>query len=147
MFIFYRELNLKDGFCVLNKSRTKQIVYGQRVSSPSGVLLWKHLWNQNKPIKCWCCGIEADRFIVKHHPKDMEKPPVLELFAYTGNVLRMMTRDHIIPASLGGVNDVENLRPGCDRCNNRRKNTMNAEDQKFMDTHPHLIRKEIYGNR
>lgn len=138
MFIFYKELNLEDGFCVLSKPRTKQIVDGQRVSSPSGVLLWKSFWEQGKAIKCWHCGVEADRFIVKHHPKDMQKPPVLELYAHTGHSLAMMTRDHIIPASLGGVNDVENLRPGCEKCNNKRKNTMNKEDQEFMDTHPHL---------
>lgn len=142
MFIFYKELTLTDGFCVLSKPRLKQCVDGQRVSSPSGVLLWKHFWEQGKPIRCWHCGVEADRFIVKHHPKDMEKPPVLELYAHTGKSFVMMTRDHIIPASLGGVNDVENLRPGCEKCNNKRKNTMNKEDREFMDKHPHL-RKQV----
>ena len=146
MFIFYKELSLEEGFKVLEDPRPKQKVDGERVSSPSGVALWKSFWQQGKRIKCWHCGVEADRFIVKHHPKDMQKPPVLELYAHTGHALTMMTRDHIIPASLGGVNDVENLRPGCEKCNNTRKNKMDKADQAFMDANPQLVKKVENGN-
>lgn len=138
MFIFYKEVTLEEGFEVLDNPRLKQKIDGRRVSSPSGVALWKHCKENYKPLKCWECGVEADRFIVKHHPKDMEKPPVLELFAHTGKSLVMMTRDHIIPKSLGGVGDVANLRPGCEKCNGSRKSTMNKEDTEFMNDNPHL---------
>jgi len=138
MFIFYKELTIDEGFCILSKERKKQLVDGQLISSPSGVTLWKHYKETCKLLKCWQCGVIADRFIVKHHPKDMQKPPVLELYAHTGHSLTMMTRDHIIPKSLGGVNDIENLRPGCERCNNKRKNTMNEEDTEFMNNNTHL---------
>ena len=138
MFIFYKELTLDEGFEVLAASRSERKVDGQFVSAPSGVALWKTCRETYKPLKCWQCGVEANRFIVKHHRNDMNKPPVLELFAHTGKSLVMMTRDHIVPVSLGGFNDVENLRPGCETCNGRRKSIMNKEDTEFMEKNTHL---------
>ena len=138
MFIFHKELTLDEGFKVLEDPRAKQTVDGIRVSSPCGVALWKHCRESYKPLKCWECGVKADRFIVKHHKNDQNKPPVLELFAHTGKALVMMTRDHIVPKSLGGLDDVANLRPGCEKCNGRRKSTMNKEDTEFMINNPHL---------
>jgi hypothetical protein len=32
------------------------------------------------------------------------------------------TKDHLIPYSLGGTNQIENLRPACKRCNSKRQN-------------------------
>ena len=144
MFIFYKEVPLDIGLDILNKPRSEHRVDGDKISQPSGAALWKDLADKKMQIKCWHCGVEADRFIVKHHPKDMEKPPVLELFAHTGKSLVMMTRDHIIPKSLGGLDSVENLRPGCEPCNRRRQNKMNKKDQTFMDNNPHLwVKKEL----
>lgn len=138
MLIFYKELTLVEGFCVLAKHRNDRKVDGVRVSAPSGYALWKDCNDNYKPLKCWKCGIEADRFIVKHQRNDQNKPPVVELYAHTGRSLVMMTRDHIIPVSLGGVNDVANLRPACSHCNTKRRNIMNEEDTKFMNDNPHL---------
>lgn len=138
MFIFYKEVTLDDGFAALDATRSKRNIEGVKISAPSGVELWQHCRENYKPLTCWNCGVAADRFIVKHHPKDMLKPPVLELFAHTGKSLVMMTRDHIIPKSLGGVDDVANLRPACEKCNGRRKSTMNKEDTEFMNNNPHL---------
>ncbi len=138
MYIFYKELSIAEGFAVLANHRNERYIDGQVISPPSGIALWKSCNETGAKMKCWKCGVEADRFILKHHKNDRNKPPVLDLFAHTGKSLVMMTRDHIIPASLGGKNDVENLRPGCERCNGRRKSDMNKADQKFMDDHPHL---------
>jgi len=143
MFIFYKELSLDEGFSILSLHRDARIIDGQKVSAPSGYSLWKNCRETYKPLTCWHCGVEADRFIVKHHRNDMNKPPVLELFAHTGKSLVMMTRDHIIPVSLGGLNDVENLRPGCETCNGKRKSTMNKEDQEFMNNNPHLWKQKV----
>lgn len=138
MFIFYKELTLDEGFAALDLPRDERFIDGTKFSSPGGVALWKSCRETKSPMKCWHCGVEADRFILKHHKNDQAKPPVLELFAHTGKSLVMMTRDHIVPVSLGGFNDVENLRPGCERCNNKRKNTMSVEDQEFMNKNTHL---------
>ena len=138
MFIFYKELTLNEGFAVLAESRNDRQVDGRTISAPSGVALWKTCIETYKPLKCWQCGVEADRFIVKHHVNDRNKPPVLELFAHTGKSLVMMTRDHIVPKSLGGLDHVDNLRPACERCNGKRKSIMNKADQLFMDNNTHL---------
>jgi hypothetical protein len=108
-------------------------------SAPSGAELFVKCFNATGKIKCWECGLEASKFILRHHPNDMNKPPVLELYADRGTTLVMMTRDHIIPASLGGVNDVENLRPGCSPCNSRRGHSMSSVDLQFMKANPQLV--------
>ncbi len=138
MFIFYTEVSLDEGFNILAASRNDRNIDGVRISAPSGVALWKTCREQNIPMTCWCCGVKADRFIAKHQRNDTKKPPVLELFAHTGKSLVMMTRDHIVPRSLGGLDLVENLRPACETCNNKRKSIMNKEDQDFMDKNTHL---------
>lgn len=139
MFIFFKELTIDEGFEMLYREKSLRDIDGMKVSSPSGVMLWKTCRERNSPLKCWECGLEADRFIfTKHKNESKEKSPVLELFAHDGKTLVLMTRDHIIPASLGGLNHVDNLRPGCSRCNGKRKNTMSVEDQQFMDNNPHL---------
>lgn len=53
-----------------------------------------------------------------------------------------MTRDHIIPKSLGGVDDWHNMRPGCATCNERRGNEVLPEDIRFAQEHPELIDDE-----
>lgn len=142
MFIFYKELTLDDGFVILSSYKTNRIIDGRLVSAPSGSALWLSCKENNRSMKCWNCNIEADRFIAKHHKNDLNKPPVLELFAHTEHALVMMTRDHIIPVSLGGSDHVDNLRPACEICNNKRKNTMNKEDQEFMNKNTHLWRNK-----
>lgn len=144
MFIFYKELTLDEGFDILDQPLSRgRFIDGARISAASGAALFKACKNGYMPLQCWECGLKADRWILKHHVNDMQKPPVLELFAHNGKSLVMMTRDHIIPASFGGVNDVENLRPACSPCNNRRKNIMTDEEQNFMNSNPHLVSKGI----
>lgn len=138
MFIFYKELTLEEGFTLLGGPRNTRVIDGAKFSAPSGIALWQHCIETNSPLKCWHCRVEADRFILKLHRNDQNKPAVLDLYAHTGRSLVMMTRDHIIPASMGGVNHVDNLRPGCETCNNKRKSTMNQQDTEFMDRNPHL---------
>lgn len=138
MYIFYKELTLDVGFGMLSMSRSNRVIDGAKFSAPSGIALWQHCIEHGIRLTCWHCNVEADRFILKLHRNDQNKPPVLDLYAHTGKSLVMMTRDHIIPASLGGVNHVDNLRPGCETCNNKRKSTMNQQDTEFMIKNPHL---------
>lgn len=143
MYIFYAEVALADGFDALLLSRNNRQICGLTFSAPSGAALWKKCWENGESLKCWECGVEADRFILKHHPNDMKKPPVLELYAHDGKTLLMMTRDHIIPKSVGGLDLVENLRPGCERCNGRRKNIMTPDELEFMWANTHLWKEKL----
>jgi hypothetical protein len=69
--------------------------------------------------------------------------PVLNLYATNshGHVV-MMTRDHIIPKSLGGKDCIENLRPACTRCNENRSNEVTPEVVEFAQNNPELIDKK-----
>ena len=140
MLIFYKELTLDEGFRMLNVAREKRNIDGAKVSAPSGIALWQAYRSHGHAIKCWACDAVADRFVVKHHRNDCNKPPVVELYGKSEGKLVMMTQDHIIPKSLGGINVIANLRPACEPCNNSRKSKMDDNDTNFMNSNPHLRR-------
>lgn len=140
MKIYYKELPLEEGFEISAKpSKYDRLVGGREVSIASGIGLFESCTGK---IKCWRCSCEADRWIVDKDQNDLRSKPVLNLYATKAGVLVLMTRDHIIPKSLGGVDTVENLRPGCEDCNGNRGSKMNKADKKFMQLHPHLVDAE-----
>lgn len=138
MLIFYNKVDLDVGFDVLSRPKKDRIIGGREVSAPGGLSLYAALRQSNQPLKCWSCGIEATCFIANKHPNDVVSKPVLDLFA-EDNGFVLMTRDHIIPRSLGGSNAIANLRVGCSPCNGERGNMMNDEDREFMALHPELV--------
>lgn len=141
MLIYHRAVSIEEGFVVLDEmNRANRLVRGQRVSWPSGRALFQALRDSGAPLKCWSCGIEASCFISNKGQNDTMGPPVLDLFAVdeVGRPI-LMTRDHIIPKSYGGSNDVANLRVGCGPCNHGRGNAIDEADIEFMKAHPELI--------
>lgn len=149
--VFFKELSLDAGFAISDLAKNSRIVGGREVSLCSGINLFLSLRGQ--PIKCWKCSCVADRWISTCHPNDARIKPCLNLYAtrihkptkrYPNPIptLVMMTRDHIIPKSLGGVDLIMNLRPACEVCNGQRASRMNAADTKFMLAHPELIDQE-----
>ena len=147
MHIFHKELDLDAGFKATAVSPCKRVLDGERFSACSGFELFLSLRRQ--AIACWSCGCVADRWISMSHPSNQNAPPVLNLFAAKVHnralgiwVPVMMTRDHIIPKALGGVDRVANLRPGCTTCNEKRGIKMAALDVAFMKANPHLISAE-----
>ena len=138
MHIYFTGIDLEAGFEALAPSDKQQrLVRGRKVTRPSGWALFSSM--RGKPIKCWCCGAEADQWIVEKHPKDLIGSPDCNLYASTPLGVVLMTRDHIIPKSLGGKDDIANLRPGCTTCNGDRGNILTAGDIKFAKAHPELI--------
>ena len=141
MLIYHRQVSLAEGFAVLSEhDKEARLVAGKRVSLPSGAQLFKHLHSTGQRLVCWKCGIEASCFIANKGQNDTMGPPVLDLFATdeVGNPI-LMTRDHIIPKSYGGKNDVANLRVGCGPWNQGRGTAIDPEDIAFMRAHPELI--------
>jgi hypothetical protein len=140
MNTYFSEHELEEGFEVLGvEAKRERLIRGREISRPSGWALFLSLREQ--PIRCWACGCGADRWVVSKHRKDQDsKPPVMNLYAtaHDGSLV-MMTRDHIIPKSLGGVDDVRNLRPACSTCNENRLNDLNDEDLEFARSNPELI--------
>jgi 5-methylcytosine-specific restriction endonuclease McrA len=150
--VFHKELTLREGFLVSELPKRSRLINGREVGLCSGIKLFTAM--QGRPIKCWKCEAVADRWILGKGKNDKLSSPTLNLYA-TRTVKRkmfgkkrvlqelvMMTRDHIIPKSLGGVDLNENLRPGCEDCNSDRGHAMDEADLLFMANHPHLIDEE-----
>ena len=140
MLIFFKELTLDEGFEVIAKTKQDRLVNGRLVSAPSGKYLFEAVRGSGAPLKCWSCGLEANMFVLNKGQNDHVSKPTLDLYAGHDGVYTLMTRDHIIPRSLGGNDEVANLRIGCSPCNGARGNIMTSEDLVFMQDNQHLIK-------
>lgn len=141
MLIYFREVPLDEGFSILELPKASRLVRGVSVSPPSGLRLYVALRAAGEALKCWSCGIEANCFVLNRGQRDFVGSPTLDLFARTRTRYVLMTRDHIIPKSWGGIDANENLRVGCSNCNGERGNMIDKDDQAFMDVHPELIHR------
>jgi len=68
-----------------------------------------------KNLKCVCCGIEGSVMQLEFRKGDGR--PHFNLYAKREGRLVLMTKDHILPKSRGGSDDMRNLRTMCSRCN------------------------------
>lgn len=69
-----------------------------------------------KGISCAKCGITGKYFAKEKHGKD--KHYHLNLYAIDENGEEvLMTKDHILPRSRGGKNNISNYQTMCTRCN------------------------------
>lgn len=139
MQIYFNSASLEEGFEILNREiRTDRLLKGRQVCKPSGWLLFKAM--QGQKISCHFCGCTADQWVSAKGKNDKQGHPVLDLFATaTDGKIVLMTRDHIIPKSLGGTDDVENLRPACGPCNETRANDVSQDVIDFAKQNPHLV--------
>jgi hypothetical protein len=141
MKIYFAEVSLPQGFDILGaEDKHSRLVQGRRINRPGGWNLFSRM--EGRPIRCWHCGCEADRWISEKGRNDHQGHPDLNLYASGEQGIVLMTRDHIIPKSLGGTDDWRNMRPGCDTCNGNRGNHVNPEDIAFAKAHPELISQE-----
>jgi len=69
---------------------------------------------------CAACGRLGTVLMLDINPGD--KSPHLNLYAVGDNCLVLMTRDHIVPRSLGGSEGLHNQRTMCSPCNHFRAN-------------------------
>lgn len=79
-----------------------------------------------KGVACVACGIKGVFFAAER--SDRSGPFHLNLYAINdeGDEV-LMTKDHIIPRSKGGTDDLENLQPMCAVCNALKGNRMEQE--------------------
>lgn len=137
MQIYHASVDIEPGFDILDENRNSRLLRGKRVERPSGWNLFSQLRGQ--PIRCWACNVTATVWVATKGRNDRVGHPVLNLYAEGPAGIMLMTRDHIIPKSLGGVDDYRNLRPGCAACNEARGNEVDAETLRFAQEHPELI--------
>ena len=69
-----------------------------------------------KNSSCVSCGLKATKFLLEQHPSD--KSPHFNLYAEEGDELVLMTKDHIIAKSKGGLDHADNYMTTCSVCNN-----------------------------
>lgn len=85
-----------------------------------------HLLFAEQGRECVGCGIEGVMFIIETEFKD--KRPHATLYAVDDNGdVRLMTKDHIIPKSKGGINRQSNYQVMCQKCNNEKADKVDAE--------------------
>lgn len=76
-----------------------------------------------KGCKCVVCGIEGKYFAKERHLQD--KTYHLNLYAVDDNGDEiLMTKDHIIPRSKGGIDDISNYQTMCRLCNEAKGNKL-----------------------
>ena len=76
-----------------------------------------------KGCRCVKCGIEGKYFVKEKHLKDISFH--LNLYAIDENEKEiLMTKDHIIPKSKGGANDISNYQTMCKKCNEAKENRL-----------------------
>lgn len=76
-----------------------------------------------KGCKCVVCGIEGRYFAKERHLQD--KAYHLNLYAVDDNGDKiLMTKDHIIPRSKGGIDDISNYQTMCKLCNEAKGNKL-----------------------
>lgn len=93
------------------------IIDGQRFKRISQrLVLFK-----TKGCKCVKCGLEGTVFYLEKHPKDKHYHMNLYGYDINGNEV-LMTKDHIIPKSKGGLNHMKNYQPMCIKCNEKKGN-------------------------
>lgn len=77
-----------------------------------------------KGIKCSCCGIEGKYFVKEKNKNDAAYH--LNLYAIKDNGEEvLMTKDHIIPKSKGGMDNIDNYQTMCIDCNMTKGNNVN----------------------
>lgn len=73
-----------------------------------------------KGTTCVCCGRKGSYFKLDGDEKSKRRH--FNLYCDDGTV---MTKDHIMPKSLGGLDSIENLQPMCKDCNEKKGNGKN----------------------
>lgn len=78
---------------------------------------------KEKGLRCVNCGVEAIIVSLDAYLRQgIFKDPHFNFYGLYGNgEVFMLTKDHIIPISMGGKNKLENLQPMCNRCNGTKR--------------------------
>lgn len=83
-----------------------------------------------KGVVCCRCGVEGNEFRLESHTVE---PPHLNLYAVSedGKAI-LMTKDHILPKSMGGLNTLNNYQTMCQPCNGSKGSKLSPEDEAYL---------------
>lgn len=118
---------------------------GRRVKMYS----WRYQLFATKGIKCVRCGLEGEFFILE---KNGGNPPShidsfhFNLYAIDESSEEvLMTKDHIVPASKGGRNWIDNFQTMCTNCNTKKGNTKEPQNTNEMRQGKNHVIRDSYG--
>lgn len=77
-----------------------------------------------KSPKCVKCGAEGEIFVLQNFGGNL----TLNLYTRINGHNCMLTLDHIIPKSKGGISTYENLQPMCRYCNAKKSDTFDFSE-------------------
>ena len=73
-------------------------------------------------IRCVCCGLTANKLILQSPSRKDGETPHWNLWFVSEEYNVLFTKDHIIPKSKGGADDLSNLQTMCELCNSTKSN-------------------------
>lgn len=102
-----------------------------------------HLFRENS--SCVCCGIVGNKMVLD---MNLDSSVHFNLYAEDNGRLVLMTKDHIVPKSLGGPDELNNYQTMCCICNNLKgSSNLELEDirnlKDIWENHSKLPKKEL----
>jgi len=79
---------------------------------------------KTKGLECVSCGVKGSHFKIESYTKNSNSP---HFGLYTKDNI-LMTKDHIIPKSKGGLDGLENLQTMCTICNRKKGSIVTSDD-------------------
>ena len=107
-------INYKDFFKYLNESRSEFIYkdYCINVDKPK---MQTHIQKDNR---CLYCNLFTTHFAIQYIHNS--KKPHINAWNLSNNYRVLMTSDHIIPSSKGGLDDITNRQVLCAYCDSKK---------------------------
>jgi hypothetical protein len=128
------------------------IIHSAKLQLPNGKTYFirnkarYHTFSKN--TNCCCCGLKGEIVIIQRDTSQeknknykkvcidnicMDKATINLYGIDQYGKLVLMTKDHIIPSSLGGKNNVNNSQTMCTNCNNKKQNRIILLEQLRME--------------
>ena len=124
------------------KGSTREYVVNKKIYS---VKMASHRYQIfAKSTVCACCGLVGSKMIldISHYDFNRNARPHFNLYAVWDNCFVLMTKDHIVPRSKGGKNDISNYQTMCCLCNSAKSDhDVTVEELRTFDTVAERIEK------
>lgn len=75
----------------------------------------------NKSLECAACSLIGSLFLLEREHGHAPSVAHFNLYGIESDSLILMTKDHIIPRSKGGKNNINNYQTMCEICNSMKK--------------------------
>lgn len=80
-------------------------------------------------LTCVTCGLKAEYFVLEQNHLGFEQGKQsfhFNLYGKKEDIEVLFTKDHILPASKGGMDEVSNFQTMCEPCNKTKGNSMES---------------------